>query len=148
MFTICRPISAFKLLSLYVLTTQNHTKHTPAPVTSSPQQGCQPPAGGQFNDLSRSNNWKMLMLTRSSNVANPHNRSCLYLPNKPTTFDSLVHNVLGFFVLQQAPYLKTKLTFSFDNQQFFSGHKRMKFWMKETFILFIQWILRVMQVHL
>ena len=35
----------------------NHSKantHTPAPVTGSPQQGCQPPAGGQFNDLSRS----------------------------------------------------------------------------------------------
>ena len=30
-----------------------HT-HTPAQVTGSPQQGCQPPAGGQFNDLSRS----------------------------------------------------------------------------------------------
>ena len=35
-------------------THQTHPKHTPAPVTGSPQQGCQPPAGGQFNDLSRS----------------------------------------------------------------------------------------------
>ena len=33
----------------------NHSKaHTPAPVTGDPQQGCQPHAGGQFNDLSRS----------------------------------------------------------------------------------------------
>ena len=29
-------------------------KSTPAPMTGSPQHGCQPPAGGQFNDLSRS----------------------------------------------------------------------------------------------
>ena len=30
------------------------TTHTPAAVTGGPQQGCQPPAGGQLNDLSRS----------------------------------------------------------------------------------------------
>ena len=30
------------------------TPNTPAPVTGSPQQGCQPPAGGQFKNLSRS----------------------------------------------------------------------------------------------
>ena len=29
--------------------------NTPAPVTGSPQQGSQPPAGGQLKDLSRSN---------------------------------------------------------------------------------------------
>ena len=32
--------------------THTHT-HTPAPVTGSPQQGSQPRAGGQFNNLSR-----------------------------------------------------------------------------------------------
>ena len=39
-FPLCDPI------------TQNHTKHTPAPVTGSPQQDFQPNAGGQFNNLS------------------------------------------------------------------------------------------------
>ena len=30
--------------------------HAPVPVTGGPQQGHQPPAGGQFKDLSRSQN--------------------------------------------------------------------------------------------
>ena len=37
--------------------------HAPAPVTGGPQQGHQPPAGGQFKDLSRSIIFKILKLS-------------------------------------------------------------------------------------